>query len=134
MGQIFVPEYYFYFALALIAGCDGASSKVRRHHVLKIKSIQKKIGKWARQMPDNFEHKYLLIEAGLASLENSFEKAMILFNSSIAKSVKNGFLQDEAIANELAGKTLLSLGNNEIASIFMTRAYHCFNAGGLKQN
>ncbi len=81
--------------------------------------------KWARHSPKNIENKYLLIAAGLAALENEFERAMILFNSSITKAGANAFLQDEAIANEVAGKIWHSLENKEIAAIFMTRAYQC---------
>ncbi|MBC2713845.1 MAG: AAA family ATPase [Desulfobacteraceae bacterium] len=130
MGQIFVSEYYFYYSLALVAACPGAVTRIRKNHIKKIKSNQKKIGRWARHVPENFEHKYLLIEASRAALENEFEKAMILFNSSIAKAARNGFLQDEAIANEIAGKIWYALGNIEIADIFMTRAYRCYQRWG----
>ena len=130
MGQIFVPEYFFYYSLALIAACPGAAPRVRSHYIQKIRSNHKKIGKWAHHAPDNFEHKYLLIEAGLAAIEHSFEKAMILFNSSISKAANNGFLQDEAIANEVAGHIWHALGNNEIATVFMTRAYRCYQRWG----
>ncbi len=130
MGQIFVSEYYFYYSLALVAACYSAAPGIRKHHIRKIKSNQKKMEKWASHVPENFEHKYLLIEAGLAALENEFEKAMILFNSSIAKAARNGFVQDEAIANELAGKIWHALGNIEIADIFITRAYRCYQRWG----
>lgn len=134
MGQIFISEYYFYYSLALVAACHSDAprigKRIRNRYIRKIKSNQKKTGKWARHAPENFEHQYLLIKAGLAAIEHSFEKAMILFNSSISRAAKNGFLQDEAIANEVAGKIWHALENNEIAAIFMTRAYRCYQRWG----
>jgi len=130
MGQIFVPEYFFYYSLALIAACPGAAKRIRKRYIRKIKSNQKKISKWAHHVPENFEHKYLLIEACLAALENEFERAMILFNASITRAGKNGFLQDEAIANEVAGRIWYSLENKEISTVFITRAYQCYQRWG----
>ncbi|PIP40162.1 MAG: hypothetical protein COX19_06235 [Desulfobacterales bacterium CG23_combo_of_CG06-09_8_20_14_all_51_8] len=130
MGQIFLAEYYFYYCLALLAACPEESGRSRRSSVRKIRSFHKKITRWALHAPENFEHKRLLIEAGLAALDHSFDRAMILFNASIADAGRNGFLQDEAIANEMAGKIWHKLKNNEIAAVFISRAYQCFARWG----
>lgn len=130
MGQIFLAEYYFYYCLALLSVCPETSGRSRKTCLRKIRSFYKKIARWALLSADNFEHKRLIIEAGLASLEHSFDRAMILFNAAIARAGRNGFLQDEAIASEMAGKIWYKLKNKEIAAVFMGRAYHCFARWG----
>ncbi len=130
MGQIFVSEYYFYYSLALLAVCLEADKWPRLRYMKQIRANQKKLKKWALHAPENFEHQYLMIGAGIAAVEGAFEKAMILFNSAINTAGRNGFLQDQAIANELAGKIWFKAGNNQIANIFMSRAYRCYQRWG----
>lgn len=130
MGQIFIVEYHFYYCLALIAVSAEKTGPARRSGLRKIRSIHKKITRWALHAPENFEHKRLIIDAGLASLTHSFDRAMILFNAAIAKASRGGFLQDEAIASEMAGKIWYKLKNNEIAAVFMGRAYQAFAGWG----
>lgn len=130
MGQFFFTEYYFYYSLALLSVSQEASGRYRRSCVRKIRAFHKKFTRWALHAPDNYEHKRLILEAGLAALDHSFDRAMILFNAAIAKAGRSGFLQDEAIASEMAGKIWHKLKNNDIASVFMGRAYQCFATWG----
>lgn len=130
MGQIFVSEYYYYYSLSLIAACFGSDRRPRRRYINQIRSNQKKMKKWAHHAPENFGHQYCLIEAGLAAICGSFEKAVTFFNQAINKANQTEFLQDQAITNEFAGKFWLKAENPEIATIFLTRAYQCYMRWG----
>jgi len=129
-GQIFVSQYYFYHSLALLAAASGVVGRNRRRYVKRITSHQKHLRNFARHAPDNFQHQYLLIEAGLAAVGGELEKAMIHFDGAITRAGRNGFLQDEAIANETAGRIWLEAGNAEIAGIFLARARRSYQRWG----
>lgn len=129
-GQIFVSQYYFYYSLALLAAASGVVGHSRRRYVRQIISHQKHLRDFARHAPDNFQHQYLLIEAGLAALGGEIEKAMIHFDGAITRAGRNGFLQDEAVANETAGRMWLEAGNAKVAGIFLSRARRCYQRWG----
>ncbi len=129
-GQIFVSQYYFYHSLALLAAASGVVGWNRWRYIRQIKAHQKHLRDFARHAPGNFEHQYLLIEAGLAAVGGELEKAMIHFDGAITRAGRNGFLQDEAIANETAGRIWLEAGNPEIAGIFLARARRCYQRWG----
>ncbi|RJP47410.1 MAG: PAS domain S-box protein [Desulfobacteraceae bacterium] len=129
-GQIFVSQYHFYHCLALLAAASGVVGRKHRRYVRQIKAHQKHLRDFARHAPDNYEHQYLLIEAGLAAAGGELEKAMIYFDGAITRAGRNGFLQDEAIANETAGRIWLEAGNPEIAGIFLARARRCYQRWG----
>lgn len=129
-GQVFISQYYFYHSLALLAAASGVVGRSRRRYVKRITAHQKHLRDFARHAPDNYEHQYLLIEAGLAAVGGELEKAMIHFDGAITRAGRNGFLQDEAIANETAGRIWLEAGNSEIAGIFLARARRCYQRWG----
>jgi signal transduction histidine kinase len=51
---------------------------------------------------------------------------MTYYDRAIAGAKKNGYIQEEALANELAAKFYLDWGREKIATIYMQEAYYCY--------
>ncbi|SDA69474.1 Predicted ATPase [Algoriphagus alkaliphilus] len=66
-----------------------------------------KMAKWAKTCPENFEHLRLLMEAELSGHAGRISEALNLYEQSIQHANKNGFIRDEALANELTAQFLI---------------------------
>lgn len=130
MGMIFVPQYYFYYTLAMLAVYGEESETNRKKYRRIINKNRKLMKKWAEHSPSNHQHKYLLIEAEKMRIKGDTKKAGEFYKKSIELAGKNGFLHEEAIANELAALFYLSLEMEKFAANYMTRAYNCYSLWG----
>ncbi|MCU0846471.1 MAG: trifunctional serine/threonine-protein kinase/ATP-binding protein/SpoIIE family protein phosphatase [Spirochaetes bacterium] len=130
MGNLHVAEFYFYYSLAITAYLPTLFDHEKRVQWKTLGKNQKKMKKWAENCPDNFLHKYLIIESEKASLLNQKEKAMKLYHDSIISASQSGYTQNEALANELASKYYMGLGYDEIAKIYLSRARYCYTKWG----
>jgi histidine kinase len=125
LGKIFVVEHNFYHSLSLLANYS-AQSAIAQHQSLEIVAAnQKKMQKWAFHAPMNFQHKYDLVSAEKARVLNHVA-AMEYYDSAIAGAKAHGYIQEEALANELAGEFYLSCGKEKIAKVYLTDAYYAY--------
>jgi predicted ATPase/serine phosphatase RsbU (regulator of sigma subunit) len=129
-GQFSVAEHNFYYSLILCAMYKDASKEDRVKHLSQVKSNQKQMKIWAESCPENFLHKYLLVEAEIARIEYKNWKAAKLYDESILEARKNEFVQNEAIANELAAKFWLKKKNYRFAQNYFLEAYNCYEGWG----
>jgi predicted ATPase/signal transduction histidine kinase/GAF domain-containing protein/tRNA A-37 threonylcarbamoyl transferase component Bud32 len=121
--------YYFYGSLILLNSKNDQTSTVNWP---QIESNQERLKTWADNCPENFLHKYLLIEAErLQALDNKAE-AMNLYDRAISLSKENEYIQEEALANELAAKFYLDWGKEKVAAAYMQEAYYCYARWGAK--
>jgi predicted ATPase len=131
-GHALIPKQHFFSALLNIALYRLGSGKKKKTHLKEAKSHLKKIKKWARFSPENREHEVAIIEAEIFSVLNKKAQAISLYNEGIQKARKNGFIQDEALANELSAKFFLSLHDMEKAEDYMIKAMGCYISWGAK--
>lgn len=132
MGFMLTAEGNFYHSLAITAAYEGLSPKDRNIYLKMLAGNQKQMKKWSHSCADNFMHKYLLVAAEEARLSGSWQEAMTLYDRAIRSAQENGYLQDEALANELAAKFYLKAGHEKIARAYMTdacRGYAAWGAG-----
>jgi len=130
MGVFAVPAFYFYDSLARLAICQVSGKIQQMRHRLKVSKNQRKMKKWARLSPGNHNHKYLLIEAERARIKGKLGKAMELYDNAIASAQTNEYIQEQALANELAARFYLSLGRNTVARTYMLNARKCYHQWG----
>ncbi len=123
-------EHNFYYSLILCALYKDASKEDRVKYIIQVKSNQKQMKIWAESCPENFLHKYLLVEAEIARIEYKNWKAAKLYDESILEARKNEFVQNEAIANELAAKFWLKKKNYRFAQNYFLEAYNCYEGWG----
>ncbi|MBW4614757.1 MAG: AAA family ATPase [Desmonostoc vinosum HA7617-LM4] len=130
MGHISSCNHYFYYSLILTALYPSASEFEQKYYWEILTDNQTKIKKWAEQCPENFWHKYLLVEAEIARISGKVVKAMELYDQAIASASEHEFIQNKALANELAAKFWLANSKEEFAKYYLLKAYHNYKIWG----
>jgi serine phosphatase RsbU (regulator of sigma subunit) len=126
IGNIHVPEVYFYYSLVLTALYPSASPLKKIRYKARLKLNQMKMKTWARDCPDNFLHKYLLIEAETAAINMKTAKAAQLFDRAIKSARENRYTQNEAIASERAALFMMKINNSARAASYLKEAHYGF--------
>jgi DNA-binding CsgD family transcriptional regulator/GAF domain-containing protein len=122
MGFMLTAEGNFYHSLAITAVYEELSPKERKKYYKILKNNQKQMKKWADSCKENFLHKYLLVAAEAARLSDKGQEAMSLYDRAIRSAHENGYIQNEALANELAARFHIAEDRDKIARVYMTDA------------
>jgi PAS domain S-box-containing protein len=121
-----------YASLIRIAIWDQATEEQKKKWGKLIASNQKKLAHWSKFAPMNTKHKYLLVEAERARLAGRFGDARELYDEAIVLAHENKYLNEEALAYELAGKFYKSRQNREMAERYLRHAHHTYMVWGAK--
>jgi predicted ATPase/signal transduction histidine kinase len=132
LGVVNVPTFYFYSSLVNLALYSNVQTSEKRSILRKVKASQKKIKQWADYAPMNHLHKWYLIEAEKCRVLGKNREAMEHYDHAITLASTNEYTQEQAIANELAGKFYLEWGKQNIAQVYLTQAYYCYARWGAK--
>ncbi|MEH2368587.1 ATP-binding sensor histidine kinase [Nostoc sp.] len=132
MGFFPIIAYHIYYPLSLAAAYAKADIATQGVYYQQIQEHQQLLEKWAKTCPDNFLHKYQLISAELARLSGDRILAADLYDKAIALAKANGYIQEEALANELAAKFYLDWGRERIAGDYIIEAYYGYARWGAK--
>jgi hypothetical protein len=130
ISQLEASEYHFYGALSHAAVCNSAASGERRQHLDAIAAHQKQLQIWAANCPDNFENRAALVAAEIARLEGRELDAERLYGQAIRSARANGFIHQEALANELAVRFYAARGLEDIADMYLRKARSCYRTWG----
>ncbi len=122
--------YYFYDSLINLAIYETRGERDRREILRRIGRNKKFLLNWARHGPMNYAHKVHLIEAGLAMLAGHSAAAAALFDHAIKLAGENRYINEEALANELAGRFYLSLDKPKIAAVYLAEARYLYDRWG----
>ncbi len=76
----------------------------------------------AEACPQNFRHKYLLVAAEQARIQEKSLEAEHLYDQALSSARQEGFTQDEALICELYGRFHTSLGHRETAEMLLSIA------------
>jgi predicted ATPase/signal transduction histidine kinase len=131
-GKYQVAAINFYQSIAIAEYCRSHSLGLDNSYIQKVKSNQAQLSLWAASCPENFAHKYDLVNAVLSVLSGQKTEAIELFDSAISGAEVNGYLQEKALANELAGKFCLEWGKEKFAAGYIQEAYYCYVKWGAK--
>jgi PAS domain S-box-containing protein len=121
-SQFETAEYQFYGALSHAAFCDSAATGERQKHLDSVAANHKQLELWAVNCPDNFENRAALVGAELARLKGRDADAMRLYEQAIRSAHANGFIHNEALANELASRYYAARGFEKIARVYLQDA------------
>ncbi|MDP8933313.1 MAG: trifunctional serine/threonine-protein kinase/ATP-binding protein/sensor histidine kinase [Cyanobacteriota bacterium] len=114
----------FYSSLSLLALYPQADKGEQKHYLKKVGPNQNKMKKWAVHAPMNYQHKYDLVAAETARVLGQNTQAMELYDRAIDGAAKNGYIQEEALAYELAGEFYHALGKEIVSQAYLTKAYY----------
>ncbi len=127
-----IIQYHFYYPLSLVALYPNATLEKKKQYWDIIREHQQTQKNWANNCPQNFLHRYLLLSAEIARISGKYMDAIESYDRAIAKAKENEYLNEEALANELAAKFYLEWGKERIAQEYLINAYYCYTHWGAK--
>ncbi|MEH1938859.1 MAG: AAA family ATPase [Nostoc sp.] len=130
-GMLFIPIFHFYAALTHLA-LVPTQPQEQAEILAEVETHQTVLHQWAENAPMNHLHKWHLIEAEKYRILGNKAEAIALYDRAIQLAKENQFLNEEALANELAAKFYLDWGKEKIATIYMQEAYYCYSRWGAK--
>src|SRR6202011_1098426 len=119
-------EYHFYGALSRAACCDSAMDDQRLQHFEALAVHHRQLAIWAGNCPENFENRAALVGAEIARIQDRALDAERLYEQAIRSSRANGFVHNEALANELAARFYATRSIETTAHAYMRNAWHCY--------
>jgi len=127
-----VPVFYFYDSLVQLQKYNSVERSQQQKIFKSVNYNQRKIKKWARYAPVNYLNKYYLVAAEQDRILGKKCEASENYDRAIALAKENKFIQEEALANELAGKFYLALGKDKISQVYLKDAFYCYQKWGAK--
>jgi predicted ATPase/signal transduction histidine kinase/CheY-like chemotaxis protein len=131
-GTMASAAFHFYDSLVRLALFADAETSQQEHVLEKVAANQAKMHHWAQHAPMNFQHKWYLVEAEHARVLGQATEAREFYDQAIALAQEHGFIQEEALANELAGKFYLARGQNHVARHYLFDAYYAYQRWGAE--
>ncbi|MEH2148199.1 trifunctional serine/threonine-protein kinase/ATP-binding protein/sensor histidine kinase [Nostoc sp.] len=126
MGMITVSIHNFYYSLALISLYPNVEPDTQQEYMAAININQEKMRIWAGHAPANYQHKYDLVEAEKARVLGQTFVAMEYYELAIQGAKEQGYLQEEALANELAAEFYFFRGRDQQAIFYLRESYHTY--------
>jgi PAS domain S-box-containing protein len=125
-----VAEYPFYAALALAHFYPVTGADEQIESLNTIKAYCELLHAWSRNCPENFEDRAALVGAEIACIEDRALDAERLYEQAIRSAQTNGFVHNEALANELAARFYSARGFQKIAHAYLRDARYCYLCWG----
>lgn len=125
-----ITEYYFYYSLVIAALVNQDDLQEQQEYRKILDENQIKMHTWANTGSENFLHKYLLIAAEVARINGNHLEAIDLYDRAIESAKEHEFIQNEALANELAAKFWLSQDKEKYAELHINKAYYAYQHWG----
>ncbi len=125
-GFVESAEACFYSALSHAASCDAALPGQYRQHVEPLTAYHKQLAEWAENCPENFENRAALVGAEIARIEGRHLDAGRLYERAIKSARDNGFVHNEGLAYELAARFYLGRSFDDIGTLYLRKARHCY--------
>ena len=130
LGIYYIPLFHFYKSLVLLANAERTGRIRKFSYLAGADRCIRAMKRYARTAPANNLHKLYLMQAERERVRGRFLSAADYYDRAIELAGSNGFLQEEALANELAAKLYLSAGKLDAAAKHLTDAYLCYNRWG----
>ncbi|BAY79409.1 two-component hybrid sensor and regulator (plasmid) [Nostoc linckia NIES-25] len=130
IGQLVVPVFYFYDSLARLAVYPNISEIEQQQNLEKVAANQEKMNQWAQYAPMNYLHKFYLVEAERHQVIGEYLDAMDDYDLAITYAKEYEYLNEEALAQELAAKFYLGINKQKIAQSYLTDAYYNYMKWG----
>jgi predicted ATPase/putative methionine-R-sulfoxide reductase with GAF domain len=132
VGYICKPHHIFFFSLSHLAYYPSCNRDQQKELLKQINRNLNHLKNYASHCPENFQHKYDLVEAEKARVLGQNWKAQEFYEKAIQGAKKYEFIHEEALAYERASEFYFTLGREEIAKLYLRNAYHCYIRWGAK--
>jgi predicted ATPase/serine phosphatase RsbU (regulator of sigma subunit) len=129
-GMYFVTEHALFRSLARAAMLVEETGEARAAGIELLRKEEEIFRVWAEASPSNHAHRHALVAAEIAALAGEQERAIDLYDQAIRQARENGFIQFEALANELAGKFHLRKQRTQVARGYLQEAWYGYRHWG----
>jgi predicted ATPase/class 3 adenylate cyclase len=102
----------------------------RRSELGKVRASLRRLQKWARAARENHQHRVHLVRAELERVSGRAELAIAEYELAIELAGRHGYLHEQAMALECAGRFYLRLGQRRMASATLAAARSAFASWG----
>jgi PAS domain S-box-containing protein len=132
LSAIEPPTIHAYGALARAALLGDMSERERPECLQRIRDDLMQLAAYAKNCPENFADQEALVGAELARVEGRTADAQRLYEQAIRLARQNGFMHQEAVANELAGCFYEGQGLHTIAHALFRNARYGYQRWGAR--
>ncbi len=129
-GSIQLLDYFYYAALTVAALYENASTDEQTGWRDLLAAHREQLREWAENYPPTFADKHTLVLAEIARIEGRAFDAMQFYEQAIQSARENGFVQNEALAHEVAARFYAARGFEEIAHMYLRNARNCYDRWG----
>jgi len=123
-GMSLIPVFHTYDSLTHLGNYCQVSEPEQEQILARVNANQEKLKNWAEASPVNQLHKFHLVAAEQYRVLGNRLEAMENYDLAISLAQENKYLNEEAIANELAAKFYLNWGKEKVAAGYMQEAYY----------
>lgn len=113
-----------------VSRCDATKWLEKRAWKRRAYKSRKVICNWVKKGNVNLVHYLHLLDAELAALNGNYKKAQVSFTAAITVARRNGFIQDRALAHELASAYFKSREDTYWKDYHMERCLEYYNEWG----
>jgi PAS domain S-box-containing protein len=128
--QLQLLDYFYYSALTVTACYENGSADEQQAWRELLTAHREQLREWAEDYPPTFADKHALVSAEIARVEGRAFDAMQLYEQAIQSAHENGFVQNEAMASEVAARFYMARGFQMIAHTYLSNARTCYDRWG----
>ncbi|MEO1299285.1 MAG: GAF domain-containing protein, partial [Cyanobacteria bacterium J06636_16] len=131
-GLVYAALFHFYDSLIHLAIYASAPQLKKIRILRRVSANQRKTQHWARHAPMNQLHKFYLVKAERHRVLGQIGKAIAAYDRAIALAEEHEYINEAALACELAAKFCLAQGRTKFAQVYLTDAYYRYARWGAK--
>ncbi|MBI3230766.1 MAG: GAF domain-containing protein, partial [Burkholderiales bacterium] len=129
-SSLIEANHHFYYALTLCTLYFDADEITRGQYAAILREKKEKLAVWAANCPENFGTRFQLVLAEIARIEARHDAAMLHYEQAIDLAHRNEFVQNEALANELAAQFYFMRGFDRIGKTYLLEAHRLYGEWG----
>lgn len=129
-GTVLMPLIALYDSLVRLTLYEQAGPSERKATLAQVGRHLKDLKKWAHYAPMNYANKWWLVQAERLRVLGNHQQAAEGYLQAIKLAKQHEFLNEEALANELAGRCFLQQGNTTVARAFIIEARYWYRRWG----
>ena len=132
-GQAKVPDATFYAALIWLRALRRDPGRGDAGDLLqRIAALEASLAGWAEHGPDNVGAKHLLVQAEMARYRQDLPLATRCYQQAIDAAGSAGYVNIQALANELCGECWVDQGQPRVAAVFIHDAIAAYGQWGAQ--
>jgi len=132
-GQAKVPETSFYAALILVRALRRDPARPDAGALLaRVEALHASLAGWAAHGSDSSAAKQLLLQAEMASLRHDLAPATRCYQQAIDAAGLAGYVNVQALGNELCGECWIEQGQPRVAAVFIKDAIARYGQWGAE--